>query len=261
MTAGGKASLSESEERKRKGSRQLGGKGRRKLAAFRRLVLWDYRATIRSYKTLIRQKYLACGIFRSLRSYAPQLRLPFPWPSCSLPSSGLSALSAYHSRETWEHPESHAWTRGSATPKYCSPLPNYTISQESTTDKLLAPALMSDSHLAATSISNFQLIINNALEEYEQCTKNDRHAHPLAPQLQACDSPGAIFAILQQQVQGLDQSRSDDRWTKWLDPTINVLLAFSSTLGARVGLVCLRTCAYSRSALLYLFSRYSHPRV
>jgi hypothetical protein len=122
---------------------------------------------------------------------------------------------------------------------------------------------MSHSHLTGVTValsSNFQLIINNALEAYKKRTKDDLLAHPLAPQLQACDSPGAILAILQQQVQGLSQSGSDARWTKWLDPTINVLFAFSSTLGAGVGLVCPRTCAYMRSALSYLFGRYSHPR-
>ncbi|KAF8460705.1 hypothetical protein DFH94DRAFT_683106 [Russula ochroleuca] len=96
---------------------------------------------------------------------------------------------------------------------------------------------MSHSHLTAASSSNFQLIINNALDAYKKRTRNDLLAHPLAPQLQACDSPGAILAILQQQVQGLDQSWSDNRWTKWLDPTVNVLFAFSSTIGAGVGLV------------------------
>ena len=99
---------------------------------------------------------------------------------------------------------------------------------------------MSHSQYTTASSSNFQLIINNALDMYKKRTKNDLLAHPLAPQLQVCDSPGAILAVLQQQVQGLDQSRTDDRWTKWLDPTVNVLFAFSSTLGAGVGLVCLR---------------------
>jgi hypothetical protein len=113
----------------------------------------------------------------------------------------------------------------------------------------------------ASSSSNFQLIIDNALDMYKKRTKNDLLAHPLAPQLQACESPGTILAVLQQQVQGIDQSRSDDRWTKWLDPTVNVLFAFSATLGAGVGLVCLRTCDYLISALSYLFGRYSHPRV
>jgi hypothetical protein len=120
---------------------------------------------------------------------------------------------------------------------------------------------MSHSHLTAASSSNFQLVINNALDAYKKRTKNDLLAHPLASQLQACDSPDAILAILQQQVQGIDQSRSDDRWTKWLDPTVNVLFAFSSTLGAGVGLVCPKTCAYLRSAFSYLFGRYSRPLV
>jgi hypothetical protein len=96
----------------------------------------------------------------------------------------------------------------------------------------------------AASSSNFQLVINNALKAYEKRTKNDLLAHPLAAQLQTCDSPGAILAVLQQQVQELNQSRStDDRWTKWLDPVVSVLCAFSATLGEGVGLVsprCLR---------------------
>ncbi|KAF8476284.1 hypothetical protein DFH94DRAFT_683701 [Russula ochroleuca] len=97
---------------------------------------------------------------------------------------------------------------------------------------------MSHSHLAASCSSNFQLIINNALKAYEKQTKEDLLAHPLAAQLQACNSPGDIVTILQQQVQGLDQSRSSgDRWTKWLDPTVSVLYSLSETLGEGVSLV------------------------
>ena len=61
-------------------------------------------------------------------------------------------------------------------------------------------------------------MINNALNKYKQRTKTDLRAHPLAAQLESCDSPSAILAVLQEQAQGLDQSRStDERWTKWLD--------------------------------------------
>jgi hypothetical protein len=98
---------------------------------------------------------------------------------------------------------------------------------------------MSHSHLASSSSSsNFQLIINNAVKAYEKRTKKDLLAHPLASQLQACNSPGDIIAILQQQVQS--QSR-DDRWTKWLDPTVNVVYVLSATLGEGVGLVSFGT--------------------
>ncbi|KAN0116136.1 hypothetical protein V8E52_006193 [Russula decolorans] len=91
---------------------------------------------------------------------------------------------------------------------------------------------------SSSSSSNFQLIINNALDAYKKRTKNDLLAHPLAAKLQPCNTPSAILAVLQQQFQGLDQSRStDDRWTRWLDPTVNVLFALSATLGEGVGLV------------------------
>ena len=114
---------------------------------------------------------------------------------------------------------------------------------------------------SSSSPSNLQLIINNALDTYKTRTGNDLRAHPLAAQLQACGSPTAILSLLQQQVQGVDQSRSTDgRWTKWLDPTVNVLSAFSDILGAGVSLVCFRTSTSLRSALLYLCPRYSHLR-
>jgi hypothetical protein len=116
---------------------------------------------------------------------------------------------------------------------------------------------MSQSHLTAASTSNFQLIFNNALKVYEKRTKKDLLAHPLAAQLQACNSPGDIIAILQQQAQGLDQSRSSDRWTKWLDPTVNILYTLSSTLGEGVGLVSLGNETCLISAHSYVCGRYS----
>ena len=100
---------------------------------------------------------------------------------------------------------------------------------------------MSHTHYTASSPANFQLIIDNALDTYKKRTKNDLLAHPLATRFQTCNSPGAIIAVLQEQVQGLDQSKSsNERWTKWLDPTVNVLQAFSSILEAGASMVCFR---------------------
>jgi hypothetical protein len=114
---------------------------------------------------------------------------------------------------------------------------------------------------SSSPLSNFQLIINNALNTYKKRTKKDLCTHPLAAQLQTCESPAAILAVLQQQVQCLDQSRSaDERWTKWLDPTVNVLHVFSDILGAGVSLVCLTTCASLKYVLSYLCGRYSPRR-
>ncbi|KAN0128658.1 hypothetical protein V8E53_013577 [Lactarius tabidus] len=91
---------------------------------------------------------------------------------------------------------------------------------------------------ASTSSPNFQSIFYAALKAYERKTKKDLLAHPLATQLQACNSPSDFLAVLQDKVNELDQSRSaDERLSQWLNPTINVLYSFSATIGAGVGLV------------------------
>jgi hypothetical protein len=91
---------------------------------------------------------------------------------------------------------------------------------------------------ATSSSSNFQLILNTALKAYEKKTKRDLLTHPLASQLQTCDSAASILAVLQGQVDELDRARKcDERLTKWLGPTVNVLLTFSATIGGGVSLV------------------------
>jgi hypothetical protein len=95
------------------------------------------------------------------------------------------------------------------------------------------------SHTNPTSASsNFRLIFDNALKAYKKRTKNDLLTHPLAERFEACDSASSMLAVLQEQVQELNQSQCGN--TKWLDPTVNVLHAFSETLGEGVGSVCFR---------------------
>jgi hypothetical protein len=121
---------------------------------------------------------------------------------------------------------------------------------------------MSHSQSAAVSSSNFQLIINNALDTYRKRTKKDLLTHPLAAQLQTCGTPAAILAILQEQVQGPDQSqRGDERWSKWLDPTVNVLFAFSATIGAGVSLVFRRACYSSEICVLTFIWQVFSPAI
>jgi hypothetical protein len=88
------------------------------------------------------------------------------------------------------------------------------------------------------SSSNFNAIFEKALNAYTKKTKQDLIAHPLATQLKECDSPAAIVTILQDQIDQFRRSHSgDERLQKWLNPTINVLYAFSATLGQGVGMV------------------------
>jgi hypothetical protein len=115
--------------------------------------------------------------------------------------------------------------------------------------------LMSHTHPTSTS-PNIKLIFDNALKAYKKRTKNDLLTHPLADRLKDCDSASRILTVLQEQVQELNESQRSN--TKWLDPTVNVLLAFSETLGEGVGSVCFGTSTCPRSTLSYLFDRYSH---
>ena len=101
-----------------------------------------------------------------------------------------------------------------------------------------APGPSSRPPKPTVSNSNFNLIFEKALKEYKKKTKQPLTTHPLATQLDKCDSPAAILAILQDQVDQFNQSQSrDERLQRWLSPTINVLLAFTETLGAGISMV------------------------
>jgi hypothetical protein len=97
---------------------------------------------------------------------------------------------------------------------------------------------MSHTHPSISSSTNFQLIFSDALKAYEKLTNKDLLSHPLAAQLDPCESPSSILAVLQEQLQEHDQSRtSAARPHKWLEPTVNVLYPFSEAIGEGVGLV------------------------
>jgi len=107
------------------------------------------------------------------------------------------------------------------------------------------PAPTASSSSSSSSSPSFLPIFTAALETYEKTTKKKLFTHHLAAQLQSCDSPAAILSVLQHLVQQLDQSRSSDQQlTNWLSPTVNVLFAFSATLGEGVGLVSLESLSH-----------------
>ena len=111
---------------------------------------------------------------------------------------------------------------------------------------------MSQVPSAPTSSANFETIFAAALTTYKKHTKKDIAAHPLATELQSCDSSSAIVAILRTQIQDFDQSQGADnseKWTRWLDPTVNVLLAFSATLCNGVGVVNREIFSLSKSTI------------
>ncbi|KAH9047745.1 hypothetical protein EDB84DRAFT_1673404 [Lactarius hengduanensis] len=114
------------------------------------------------------------------------------------------------------------------------------------------------SHVPSTSTSstNFETIFGAALEGYNKQTKKDIISHPLAIQLQSCDSPSAILAVLRAQAQAFDRSQiADEKLTKWLDPTVNVLHSHPQKSFLQGLVSSSKTSAPSQNALVDLFGR------
>lgn len=89
---------------------------------------------------------------------------------------------------------------------------------------------------------NFQPVFEKALKKYKKKTGKDLTAHPLTAEIKCCASPQAILAVLEGKAHELHQFRdSDERFTKWLNPTVNTLSALSATLGQGAGLVSYET--------------------
>jgi hypothetical protein len=94
----------------------------------------------------------------------------------------------------------------------------------------------------STSPSDFNSILNaglnRALVEYRNKTGKPLLDHPLAAELQRCDSVDSIKAIFQVQAEAFQQFRDGDkRLMKWINPAVDVLSAFSDTIGGAAGIV------------------------
>ena len=99
---------------------------------------------------------------------------------------------------------------------------------------------MSQTSPPAASRSNYQAIFDSALEAYKKKTGKDLTKDPLLHRLDTCSSPDAVLTILRAQILEPGQPQnSRNRLTIWLNPTVNVLIAFSATVGALVGQVSL----------------------
>jgi hypothetical protein len=93
--------------------------------------------------------------------------------------------------------------------------------------------------MAGPSTNNFTTIFNAAANEYQKLTGKSLDTHPFAaPQLDTCQNPEAVSALLRTQAQAFSKFREgDERLMAWLDPTIHILSTFSDTLGEGIGLV------------------------
>ena len=99
---------------------------------------------------------------------------------------------------------------------------------------------MSQTTASTSSNPIYQSIFDGALEAHKKKTKKDLLSHPLFFKLETCNSPGAVLTALLEQICQQDLSRSiDDKLTKWLNPTVNVIYNFSQAIGGGVSLVSL----------------------
>ena len=163
---------------------------------------------------------------------------------CQKTIRGVITINDLAGQHPWFNMES--WTLGSAGVNchaMISPFPPGLLTASSdplVPYRLLAVVAMSKVPSTSSTSSNFQSIFYAAMKEYEKKTKKDLLAHPLIGQLQPCNTPDDILAVLRGQVQQFDKSMSGvEKWTKWLNPTVNVLVALSGALGEGVGLVSL----------------------
>ncbi|KAH9015884.1 hypothetical protein EDB84DRAFT_710810 [Lactarius hengduanensis] len=84
--------------------------------------------------------------------------------------------------------------------------------------------------------SDFKSILDAALTEYKKKTGKELLDHPLATEVQRCDSVDAIKAIFQGQAKAFQRFRDgDQRLMKWISPVVDILYTFSGTLGDVAG--------------------------
>jgi hypothetical protein len=121
---------------------------------------------------------------------------------------------------------------------------------------------MSNVPSSSTSRSNLDAVFNAALRTYKKKTGKDITSHPLATELQSCDSSDAILAVLRRQIPITDQSKnSNEAFEKCLIPTVNVLCTLSDTLGGVAGLVIITTSSLLRIGALTPFFLPGFPSV
>jgi hypothetical protein len=86
--------------------------------------------------------------------------------------------------------------------------------------------------------SNFTAIFTAAIEEYQKVTGKPLISHPLADRLGACDNLEDVLGLLRTQAQVFkEHRRGNEKLIGWLEPTVNILFIFSSTLAEGVALV------------------------
>ena len=108
---------------------------------------------------------------------------------------------------------------------------------------------MSQPSSFSSSSFNFRTLFDAALLDYKDKTGNSLTDHPIAKQLETCESVISITAILQEQAGSFREFRENDgRLMKALNSSVDALCvsSISSALNEAIGLIV------SRNALISL---------
>jgi len=102
------------------------------------------------------------------------------------------------------------------------------------------------------SAANFTAIFDAASDEYKSLTGQDLGSHPFAAAFEKSNSPNSVLDVFRKQAQVFDKfCKGDDKLMAWLTPIVNILFAFSGTLGEGIGLVSIQSI-YDFSVLQHL---------
>jgi hypothetical protein len=96
--------------------------------------------------------------------------------------------------------------------------------------------------------SPFQDLFESALKDYEDQTGIPLTNHPLAKQLQDCQSVDSVTAILQEQARAFSKFRGNDKMVKLLKGVVSALSRVSAT--AALGRMVCPRLLIGRSASL-----------
>jgi hypothetical protein len=94
--------------------------------------------------------------------------------------------------------------------------------------------------MSQSSSSTFQALFNAALQDYKDETGSSLIDHPIAKQLESCESVSSVTSILQEQAQTFREFRENDgRLVKALNSSVDALCApsISSALNVAIGFV------------------------
>jgi hypothetical protein len=101
---------------------------------------------------------------------------------------------------------------------------------------------MSSTTSTTTSLSNFRIVINAALDEYTKQTQIDLTQNSFTYKLQQTDSPDDVLELFRERAKEFKEYRDGNRkLINFLKPTVHVLHALSGTLGESITLVSCRS--------------------